>query len=76
MGPAVEGRTKASSSRMTQGWPVSLRRMQTSRKVFLAASGLESTSATRLRATCSPDCLSTARQTDENEPQPRSRTRS
>lgn len=76
LGPAVEGRTKASMSRMMQGCPVSLRRMQTSRRVLRAASGEDRTSATRLRATCSPVVLSTARQTEEKEPEPRSLTRS
>lgn len=63
-------------SPMIQGCPVSLLRIQTSRSVFLAASGELRTSATRLRATFSPVSRSTARQTEEKEPEPRSLMRS
>ena len=51
--PVDEGRENASRRPMMLGWRMR-RRMQISRSARLAWSGLLSTSATRLMATCSP----------------------
>ena len=55
--PVDEGREKASRRPMMLGWRIR-RRMQISRSARLAWSGLLSTSATRLMATCGSQQLS------------------